>query len=99
MDAKLHDIGMRAAAECGMEDQRPLDVHDHLRDWITHPGMETYHGRGYTLRNAVLAAVVRGGNISDVAREYKVSQQFANRLARRARSIFLNAKKLGRCTS
>jgi hypothetical protein len=61
---------------------------DHLAQWLGDPRLLEYLGPIPQHRLAVLAAVITGGNISEVARQCGISRQAASLHAIRAREIF-----------
>jgi hypothetical protein len=61
---------------------------DNLAAWLTSPESKVYFGAAWALKADVLAAVITGGNLSDVAREHRVTRAAASAQAVRAKSIF-----------
>ena len=61
---------------------------DNLKQWLTDPRTAEYFGKTFKLRADVLAAVIAGGNLAEIARQHGVSRAAASKQARRATAIF-----------
>lgn len=63
-----------------------------LADWLIDPRLQSYFGNALKLKLAVLACIVNGGNLSDVAREHGVTGEAARKLARKASRALVQRK-------
>jgi hypothetical protein len=60
---------------------------DYLKDWMTSDAVLSYFGRPFALKADVLATLLTGGNLSDVARKYGVTRGAVSKQGRRAKEI------------
>jgi hypothetical protein len=59
-----------------------------LTAWLVHPATVKYFGNSWKLKASVLAAVITGSSLADVANEHGVSAEAAYKYARRAKALF-----------
>lgn len=61
---------------------------NNLLEWLTDPRTAEYFGPTFRLRADVLAAVITGGNLAEVARQHGVTRAAAAKNSSRAKRIF-----------
>lgn len=66
------------------------DHQSNLLRWLTDRRTAEYFGDTFKLRADVLAAVITGGNLAEVARQHGVTRAAASKSARRAKALFGN---------
>jgi len=59
-----------------------------LEQWLLHAKAKSYFGRGFPVKLAVLACLIEGGNLSELARTYGITRQVTSKLARLARKAY-----------
>jgi hypothetical protein len=69
---------------------------DFLLQWLTDPRTAEYFGPTFRLRADVLAAVITGGNLAEVARQHDVTRAAAAKNSSRAKRIFGELKLTAR---
>jgi hypothetical protein len=72
---------------------------NNLLEWLTDPRTAEYFGPTFRLRADVLAAVITGGNLAEVARQHGVTRAAAAKNSSRAKRIFGGELKLTARTS
>lgn len=61
---------------------------DSINAWLLHPGAVQYFGKATVLKMDVLACLLTGGNLADVARRHGVTRAAASKQARAAKQAY-----------
>ena len=66
---------------------------NNLVQWLTNPLASAYFGRAFALKADVLAGVITGANLAEIAKRHGVTRQAATMQAIRARKMLLEGKE------
>ena len=69
-----------------------MKTQNYILEWLNDPRTAEYFGPTYRLRADVLAAVITGGNLAEVARQHNVTRAAAAKNSKRAKRIFGDVK-------
>jgi len=61
---------------------------NHILEWMLDSRAQEYFGPTFRLRADVLAAIITGGNLAEIARQHGVTRGAASKNSSRAKRIF-----------